>query len=186
MITTVNTDGNRDLEGLTLADAATQRGKPHLALLLDLLLEEGGKVGRITRGSCDEDMVRVLQHEHTMIGSDAIDADKAHPRQYGTFPRVLGEMVRERRLLSLETAVHKMTGLTARTFGLADIGLIEAGRRADLVVFDPALIKDAATYAEPRCFPAGIEAVMVGGVWSVRDGRLTGQLNGRVLRKRAA
>ena len=186
VITTVNTDGNRDLEGLTLADAATQRGKPHLALLLDLLLEESGKVGRITRGSCDEDMVRVLQHEHTMIGSDAIDADKAHPRQYGTFPRVLGEMVRERRLLSLETAVHKMTGLTARTFGLADIGLIEAGRRADLVVFDPALIKDAATYAEPRCFPAGIEAVMVGGVWSVRDGRLTGQLNGRVLRKRAA
>lgn len=184
VITTVHTEGNRDLEELTLAEAAVKRAKPVLDLLIDLLLEEGGKVGRITRGSCDEDMVRVLTHEHTMIGSDAIDAGRAHPRQYGTFPRVLGEMARERRLLSMETAVHKMTGLTARTFGLDDIGLLEAGRRADLVVFDPALIKDTATYAQPCTFPVGLDAVMVGGVWSVRDGRMTGQLNGRVLRKR--
>jgi len=183
VITTVNTAGNRDLEGMTLAQGAAKRNKAPLDLLVDLLLEEGGKVGRITRGSCDADMVRVLTHEHTMIGSDAIDADKAHPRQYGTFPKVLGEIVRERHLLSLEAAVHKMTGLTARTFGLGDVGLIEPGRRADLVLFDPARIQDTATYADPCRFPIGIEAVMVGGVWSVRDGRMTGRLNGRVLRK---
>jgi N-acyl-D-aspartate/D-glutamate deacylase len=183
VIATVNTAPNRDLEGLTLEEASAKRGRPPLDLLLDLLLDEGGKVGRITRSSCEPDLERVLCHAHTMIGSDAIDAERPHPRQYGTFPRVLGEMSRRRGLFPLETAVHKMTGLTARAFGLAEVGLIEPGRRADLVVFDADKVCDTATYDAPSSLPEGIEAVMVGGAWTVREGRMTGALNGRLLRR---
>lgn len=183
VIATVRTHGNQDLAGLGLEQAARLRGKTPLDLLCDLLLEEGGKVGRVTRSSCEADLERVLCHAHTMIGSDAIDADRPHPRQYGTFPRVLGEMARDRGLFPLETAVHRMTGLTATAFGMTDIGLIEPGRRADLVVFDPARVRDTATYESPASLPEGIESVMVGGTWTVDHGRMTGALPGRLLRR---
>jgi N-acyl-D-amino-acid deacylase len=125
-----------------------------------------------------------------MIGSDGsalapygeLGEGKPHPRSYGTFARVLGEYTRERRLLSLPQAVHKMTGLPARRLGLKDRGVIRVGARADLVVFDPKRVADEATYEDPHRYPTGIEHVLVNGRWVIRDGQHTGSLPGRVLR----
>ena len=133
--------------------------------------------------SMDEsDVQRILAFEPTMVGSDGLPHDAApHPRLWGTFPRVLGHYSRELGLFPLETAVHKMTGLTARNFGLADRGVVREGAWADLVVFDAATVDEAATFAKPVQPARGIDAVLVNGraVW--RDGKPTGERPGKVL-----
>ncbi len=183
-ISYVATDRNRDLEGLTVVEAAARREKPILDFFCDLLLEERGEVGQVMVNSREEDLVTVLTDPHTMVGSDGLDVgERPHPRQYGTFPKVLGEFVREKGALSLESAVHKMTGLPARVFRLPEVGLLRDGYRADIVIFDPARIADTATYVEPRRYPEGIDWVMVGGVAAVAEGRVTGDLNGRIVRR---
>jgi N-acyl-D-aspartate/D-glutamate deacylase len=108
---------------------------------------------------------------------------KPHPRLYGTFARVLGHYVRDDPVLSLEQAVHRMTGLPAAKFGLSGRGAIAPGAQADLVLFDPATIDDIATYASPRQHPTGILAVWVNGTAVVRDGVHTGARPGRSLRR---
>lgn len=184
IISHVITATNRDLEGLTVATAAAKRSKSIVDTLCDLLLEERGEVGMLVINSCEEDMLMVLNHPYSMVGSDGLDVgDNPHPRQYGTFPKILGEYVREKQALTLESAIRKMTGYTAQTFGLPEIGLVKAGYRADLVLFDPATVKDLATYADSRRYPEGIDWVMVGGIPSVAEGRPTGDRNGRVLRR---
>ena len=118
-----------------------------------------------------EDVERVLAHPLTMIGSDGLPHDRhPHPRLWGSFPRVLGHYVRDRGLLPLERAVHKMTGLPARRFGLADRGTIAPGQAADLVLLDPATVRDTATYERPQSVAAGIALVMVNGRIAVRGG----------------
>jgi N-acyl-D-amino-acid deacylase len=133
--------------------------------------------------SMDEaDVQRILRFEHTMIGSDGLPHDAApHPRLWATFPRVLGHYSRNLKLFPLETAVHKMTGLTARTFGLADRGLLKTGFAADIVVFGESEIDEAASFARPIQPAKGIDTVIVNGaaVWS--GGRPTGARPGRVL-----
>jgi N-acyl-D-amino-acid deacylase len=110
------------------------------------------------------DVDRVLLHPLTMVGSDGLPHDsRPHPRLWGTFPRVLGHYSRLRGLLPLEAAVHKMTGLPAQRFGIADRGRIAPGLAADLVLFDPAQVADRATYEQPTAPPAGIRAVFVNG-----------------------
>src|SRR5690606_931906 len=104
-----------------------------------------------------------------------------HPRAYGTFPRVLGTYVRELGLISLEEAVHRMTGLAAWRLGLPDRGLIRAGYKADLVLFDAQRVEDRATYDAPHCYPAGIEWVIVNGQIVLRCGERLPVLPGRVL-----
>ena len=132
----------------------------------------------------EEDVRRVLAYPHSMIGSDGSPHDeRPHPRLWGTFPRVLGHYSRELGLFPLEIAVHKMTGLPAARFGLADRGIARPGAAADLVVFDPAAVIDRATYDEPVQPAAGIDLVLVNGqeIW---DGaRSTGARPGRVLRR---
>lgn len=111
-----------------------------------------------------DDVERVLAHPLVMIGSDGLPHDRhPHPRLWGTYPRVLGHYSRDRGLMSLETAVHKMTGLPAQRFGLADRGIVAEGRAADLVVFDPAQVRDNASYDDPAQAPSGIHAVLVNG-----------------------
>lgn len=118
-----------------------------------------------------EDVERVLAHPLTMIGSDGLPHDQhPHPRLWGSFPRVLGHFVRDRGLLPLERAVHKMTGLPARRFGLRDRGRIAPGQAADLVLLDPATVRDTATYERPQSVAAGIALVMVNGRIAVRQG----------------
>jgi N-acyl-D-amino-acid deacylase len=119
-----------------------------------------------------------------MIGSDGIPVgEKPHPRLWGTFPRVLGHYSREVGLFPLETAVWKMTGLTARNFGLADRGSVAVGKHADLVLFDAGTVKDAATYEEPTRPAVGIHTVIVNGGVAWEGGRSTGVRRGRVLRR---
>ena len=174
------------LNGIEPSEGATRRGQSVCDFLCDLLLAERGEVGMVIANSCEEDMLMVLTHPHSMVGSDGIDAgDKPHPRQYATFPKVLGELVRERKALTLEQAVHKMTGYTATAFGLPGVGFVRPGLRADITVFDPATISANATFKDPRRFPDGIDWVFVGGEPAVEEGRSTGALNGRMLRKNA-
>lgn len=128
------------------------------------------------------DVRRIMAHPLAMVGSDGLPFDRhPHPRQWGTFTNVLRTLVREQGVLSLETAIHKMTGLAARNYGLADRGLLLPGRKADVVVFDPDRVADLATFEQPVQASVGIEHVFVNGsrVW---DGdRVTGALPGQVL-----
>jgi N-acyl-D-amino-acid deacylase len=132
----------------------------------------------------EADVQRVLAFEHTMVGSDGLPHDAApHPRLWGTFPRVLGHYSRGLGLFPLETAVHKMTGLTAKTFGLKDRGVLKEGAYADLCVFDADTVDEAVTFAQPIKPAKGIEAVIANGAITWRDGKPTGARPGRVLRR---
>ncbi len=132
----------------------------------------------------DEGDVRnILRHPRTMVGSDGLPHDKhPHPRLWGTFPRVLGHYVREVGLFPLEEAVHRMTGLPAREFGIAGRGLLAVGNHADICVFDPETVIDRATFETPAQPAAGIELVLVNGVAVWRDGQATGARPGQVVR----
>ncbi|NPC57902.1 N-acyl-D-amino-acid deacylase family protein [Caenimonas soli] len=130
----------------------------------------------------EQDVRRILAFEHTMIGSDGIPTgDRPHPRLWGTFPRVLGRYSRDLRLFPLETAVWKMTGLTARTFGLPERGVLEVGNHADVVVFDADTICDRADYQTPTEAAQGIEAVIVNGVPTWLNGMHQGARAGQVV-----
>ena len=131
----------------------------------------------------EADMQRILAYPPTMIGSDGLPHDEhPHPRLWGTFPRVLGHYCRELGLFDLETAVHKMTGLPAKTFGLADRGTVQVGAFADLVVFDPARIIDRATFENPLQQSIGIDYVLVNGTLSLLQGNLCPDRAGQVVR----
>lgn len=130
----------------------------------------------------EQDVQRILAFDETMIGSDGIPVgDKPHPRLWGTFPRVLGHYSRDVGLFPLETAVWKMTGLTARNFGLAGRGALKVGHHADVVIFDAATILDTATYEDPVRTARGIDAVIVNGVVTWSEDRHSGARAGQVL-----
>ena len=132
----------------------------------------------------EPDVERILAYPETMIGSDGLPHDRfPHPRLWGAFPRVLGHYVRERGLMPLERAVHKMTGLSAMRFGLADRGFVRAGCAADLVVFDPQRVRDAATFTAPMTPAEGIVEVLVNGTTTWADGRHSGARAGTSLRR---
>jgi N-acyl-D-amino-acid deacylase len=130
----------------------------------------------------EHDVQRILAFDETMIGSDGIPVgENPHPRLWGTFPRVLGHYSRDLGLFPLETAVWKMTGLTARNFGLAGRGTLAVGQHADVVVFDAAHVRDAANYQTPTVPAEGIACVLVNGAITWRDGLHTGARNGQVV-----
>jgi N-acyl-D-amino-acid deacylase len=134
----------------------------------------------------ESDVQRILQFDETMIGSDGLPHDASpHPRLWGSFPRVLGHYSRSLGLFPLETAVHKMTGLTAAKFGLADRGVLKEGAHADVTLFDADTVGEAGTYAQPIAPSHGIDTVVVNGKMVWRDGRATGARPGRVLARQA-
>jgi N-acyl-D-amino-acid deacylase len=131
----------------------------------------------------EPDVRTLIAHPLVMIGSDAgITRGRPHPRVWGTYPRVLGHYARELGLFSLPEAVRKMTSYPAQKFGLFDRGLVRPGMWADLVVFDPATVRDAATVEDPEHPPIGMPHVLVNGTFAVRDGMYTGARAGKVLR----
>jgi N-acyl-D-amino-acid deacylase len=189
-ITSTATEGNAWVRGRRLGEAARERGLDPFELVLTLLSQERGSVGMIGFGMSVENTERVLSHPLGMICSDGSvyapsSSGSPHPRSYGTFPRVLGHYVRERGIMPLEVAIHKMTGLPARKVQLEDRGVIRPGAFADLVGFDPATVEDTASFSDPRRYPRGIGTVVVNGIVTVRDGEMTGDLGGRPIRGRA-
>lgn len=178
-----------DLEGRTLRDWVVERGLPVTTrAAADLVIEAmlAGNASMIYHVLDEGDVRRIMRHPWTAIASDGRlsrpGAGVPHPRAYGTFPRVLGQYVRELGALTLEDAVRKMTGLSAARMGLTDRGRVAEGSMADLVVFDPATVADRATFAEPHQYPAGIDYVIVNGQVTVDNGAMTPIRAGRVLR----
>ncbi len=163
--------------GLELAEIERRMGLSTGAAIAKL-----APAGAIYFSMDEADVQRILAFEPTMIGSDGLPHDAApHPRLWGTFPRVLGHYARDLGLFPLETAVHKMTGLTAKTFGLKDRGVLQVGRAADLAIFDAGTVDEAATFARPIAPAKGVETVIVNGEIVWRDGGPTGARPGRVL-----
>jgi N-acyl-D-amino-acid deacylase len=170
-------------ESRTIADVMIETGHDALDVICDLLLSEDLGVGQVTSGPWSETLRDFVKHPVGMVGTDSTFLGaKPSPRTYGSFPRILGQFVRDEALLSLEEAVRKMTSAPAARLGLRDRGVIRDGAVADLVVFDPATVRSTATYDEPRSFPIGIEHVIVAGSLVVADGVHTGATPGRALR----
>jgi N-acyl-D-amino-acid deacylase len=185
---------DRAMQGRTVASLAAERGMDPALFAVRLLAEEKGMVACIAFQMSEEDVKTVMRHPCTAIGSDAAATspegergrDKIHPRAYGSFPRVLGLYSREEGVFPLEEAVRRMTSLPARRLRLKDRGVLREGSYADLVAFNPATVRDTATYAEPHSYPQGIDYVFVNGEPVIEKGRHTQRLPGRVLRWTAA
>jgi N-acyl-D-amino-acid deacylase len=185
-------DWDRSLEGKTLWDLAEREGvEPTPAngarLVVDVIRKGGASA--IFHAMDEGDVEAIMRHPMTMIASDGRLTQPGeghpHPRWYGTFPRVLGVYVREKGVLGLEEAVRKMTAMPASRMGLAERGEVREGWYADLVVFDPAAVKDMATFERPHQYPVGIPWVLVNGRITVEDGSFRDVRAGRVLRKAA-
>lgn len=194
LISSVATEANRDVEGMSVSEASVRAGKPPYDFMRDLLIEESGRVGMISFYGSEDVLERILAHPLVGVGADSaavapagpLGRGKPHPRFYGTFPRVLGRYVRERKIVPLEEMIRKMTSMPAGHLGLVRRGRIDVGWAADLVVFDPDRIIDRATFAEPKAYPEGVACVIVNGRTVVEREEHTGVLPGRVLRKDAS
>ena len=173
--------------GLRLPEAAERHGKDCFDTLFDILAADRLATKGIFFTMNEEDVERVLQYPRTMIGSDGLPAGEGgfcHPRTYGTFPRILAEYVRKRKVLRLEEAIRRMTGLPAQVYGLTHKGRIAPGMDADLVLFDPETIQDHADYKHCDAPCTGMIWVMVAGKILAEDGAWNGERAGRLLRRR--
>jgi N-acyl-D-aspartate/D-glutamate deacylase len=184
---------NRDLEtwqGKRLSEIAAAQNKDPLDALLDFIIADHGQTGAIFFMMQESDMQAALKSPFVSICTDSgaratdgpLAGSKSHPRGWGTYPRILGRYVRDQHLMTLEFAIHKMTGLPASNLGLKQRGLLREGYFADLTIFDPKTVMDRATFEEPNQYPVGIDFVIVNGQIEVDKGRRTAALAGRVLR----
>ncbi len=181
MIAGVSNADDKPAEGARLGEYAKAHNMDPYDMAVGLLERNNASVGIVGFAMSEKNLERILAHRHAMVCSDggafAVDgpAHKGHPhpRGLGTFPRVLGRYVRERKALTLADAIYKMTGASAARLHLTDRGHLAAGAAADVVVFDPATIADRATYADPFQYPVGINAVVVNGTIAFRDGQRT-------------
>ena len=183
-VNAVTTDANRFAEGRSIADLANATGKRPVDVVCDLLVEEDDAVTMTCFYGCEEDVKAIMRSDCMSVCSDGIVGGKPHPRVYNTCARFLGKYVREEKVLSLPQAVRRMTSFPAQRLGLQDRGLLREGMVADITVFDPNIIIDTGTYAEPNQYPIGISHVLVAGRIAVENGRLTEVRAGRVLRRR--
>jgi N-acyl-D-amino-acid deacylase len=190
LITDVASEKNGELAGLRMDEIARRWWLSPAAAALRLLREENLQVGAVFFKMCEDDVATVLSAEFCCVGSDAsvraLTGPTAkgvpHPRTFGTFPRVVGRYVRQRKTLDLVEAVRRMTSLPARIFGLRERGTIQTGNYADLVIFDANAIRDTATYESPYQFALGIDHVYVNGRPVLLHGDFTNERPGRVLR----
>jgi len=170
--------------GKTLEEIARLRREDPVTTVIAMIREAGPGIGIIGTSMDEEDLATFFVHPQVIICSDGNIAG-SHPRGYGTFPRVLARYVREGKLLSLEEAIAKMTGRSARQAGLAGRGVIARGRKADIVVFDPGTIEDRATKEQPDRMSVGVRYVIVNGVVVLDDGKMTGERPGLALKRQA-
>lgn len=174
-------------QGKTIAEIAAQTGKDPISVIQQIVhtAHDPGKTASesvVVTAMTDRDLDAFIADPHIMFCSDG-GLRGSHPRGAGTFPRLLGVYVRERHVLTLEQAVHKMTDLAARRMGFRDRGQIRPGMKADIVIFDAATVRDTATTAQPQSPPIGIPYVLVNGTPVIDNGALTGQHPGAVLRR---
>jgi N-acyl-D-amino-acid deacylase len=183
----------KPLTGKTLAEVAQMRGVSPEDAAIDLVIEDGSRVGVAYFLMSDENVAREVALPWVSFDSDA-DApapegvflkSSRHPRTYGNFARVLAKYVRDDHVITMQQAIHKLSGLPAQVLSLSDRGLIKDGYFADVVVFDPKTIQDHATYAQPQQLATGVENVWVNGVRALRDGEATRAPSGRAVRGRA-
>ena len=191
-VAVIRSEANSHLVGKHVLEIAEERGVEPAEAVLQLLYEENGSVPTRVHNRVEDDVRYFLGHDLAMIGSDgrAVSPNGPyktvlpHPRFYGTYPRILGRYVREEpAVLTLENAIHKMTGFPAQRMGMKDRGLVQEGLTADLAVFDPETVIDNSTWEDPHQYPDGIPYVLVKGVPVVDGGVHTGARPGKVLRR---
>jgi N-acyl-D-amino-acid deacylase len=180
--------------GRTLGELAAERGQDPVDCLCDYLIDDKAATRVLVTAISEDDVTALMRSPLPLIGSDGncvapygiVGQGMPHPRFYGTFPRVIDHYVGALGVVTLEQAIHRMTGATARALNLSDRGLLRPGYRADVTIFDPDDFKDRSTYANPHQFPSGARtSVIVNGVVVVKDATHTGALPGKVLRRDA-
>ncbi|MCA1561265.1 MAG: amidohydrolase family protein [Acidobacteria bacterium] len=171
-------------DGRTIADVAAARKTDPVTLIIEMIRAAGPNIGIIGTSMVEEDLGLFVAHPQVLICSDG-GLTGRHPRGYGAFPRVLARYVRELRRLPLTEAIAKMTGRSAARAGFSDRGVLAPGRKADIVVFDPAAIQDRGTPADPAQAPLGVRDVLVNGEVVLDDGRMTEARPGRPLRRQS-
>jgi N-acyl-D-amino-acid deacylase len=190
LICAVNNKELLPYRGKRLSEVAAEWHEDPVDTIFDFLIKDGAATSVAVFGMAESDVALALQQPWVSVGTDdsatspegILGVDHPHPRAYGTFPRILAKYVREEGKLGLADAIRKFTALPAQREHLSDRGVIKTGMWADLVVFDPAAIRDVATYDDPNRFSAGISYVLVNGVLVIEQGRMTGALPGKVLR----
>jgi dihydroorotase/N-acyl-D-amino-acid deacylase len=178
------------LQGKTLAEVAKIWGKDPIDALCDLLIADNAFTEVAVFGMSEPDVALALQQPWVSIDNDSsgtstegmLGREHPHPRAYGTFPRILRKYVREEHKLTLEDAIRKFSALPAQRMRLTDRGVLKAGMWADVVIFDPATVRDLATFENPNQLSQGMEYVLVNGVPVIDQGKMTGAKPGKVLR----
>ena len=179
----------RPLIGKTLEEAATMRGEDKVTTIMNLVLEDRSPVSAVFFKMSEENIKKQLRQPWVSICSDGVSVtpegvllkSSTHPRSYGNFARLLGKYVREEKVISLQEAVRRMTGLPATNLGLNNRGFLKTGMFADVVVFDPETIQDRASFEDPHQYAVGMKHVFVNGVQVLKDGEHTGAKPGRAL-----
>jgi dihydroorotase/N-acyl-D-amino-acid deacylase len=190
MVVSVLNPELKQFEGKTVAEIAQIQNKDPLDAVMDFLIADHNNTGAVYFSMSEQDVRLALQQPWVSVGTDygevnttgPLSESKSHPRAWGSFPKILGEYVREEHVLRLEDAIRKMTYMPARRVGLEKRGLVAPDYYADLTIFDPKTVRDVATFEDPNRPSVGIEYVFVNGVLSLEHEKLTGQLGGRPLR----
>ncbi|MBE9514007.1 MAG: D-aminoacylase [Chloroflexi bacterium] len=185
VISAVRTEKNKWCEGLTVGTLADKLGKDPWDTMCDLMVEENLGVAFYNFGGDMNDVKVIITHPAHMFCSDSLRiGGMPNPRTYATYPKILGQLVRDERILPMEQAIRKMTSFPAQRFGLADRGILRDGMKADIVVFDPLTVSGVATFPNPKQFPLGVEYVLVNGKIVLERGKHTGATPGEALAMR--
>jgi dihydroorotase/N-acyl-D-amino-acid deacylase len=190
LLSSVLSDGLKKYEGKTLTEIGKLMGKDPRDAVMDLVMADNNESSVIISIMREDDVQAALKDPTVAVGTDSgaraqdgpLADSKSHPRGWGSFPRILGKYVRDEHLLTLEDAIRKMTSRPAARVGLADRGLLRPGMMADITVFDPATIRDVATFDDPNRYSTGVKWVIVNGRAVVADGAITDARPGRALR----
>ena len=191
IVSYVKSAGNKDIEGMSIADIAAKWEKNIVDTVCKLMSDEKGEAMNITFWGTEEDVDTMIRHPAVMPCSDGwilaptgpLGAGKPHPRCYGAFPRYIDQYVKQKHLFGLEEAIRRMTSMPATRLGFQDRGILREGMKADLTVFNPETIKDKSTYSDPHQYPDGISYVIINGEVTVENGEHTGIHNGEIIKR---